>query len=945
MFQRFRRQRRRSLGRFVPALLVLEDRLVLSPPGSGWQLQWSDEFTGTSLDTSKWTVHTGSRRDAVNTADAISVGGGHLTITTYTSGGTNYTGFLGTKEHFQATYGYWEARINFQDSPGEWSAFWDQSPTMGNPLGNPAVAGTEIDTVEHRVTDGSRDISNQAQSTIHWDGYGANHQSVTSGLRNNPGGTSLQGNFHLYALQWSPSAYQFYIDGIQIWSTSRAVSQRSEYIFLTSEVQNHSWAGNIPSGGYGSLTTSHTKMMVSYVRVYEQLPSAWASIDIGNPGILGSASFLPGTGTWTVAGSGADIWGTSDQFHLAAETWVGDGRVVAQVNSIIQNTNAWAKAEVMVRASADPDAPFADVLATPSQGVSFQWRSTAGEMANSVTVPGVTAPVWVQLLRSGDAFSGSYSTDGVTWTQIGDTQTVPMNPTALAGLAVTSHNINATTSAAFSHVSVLPGSWTDADIGVPGLPGSSVFDPASGAWTIAGSGADIWGTSDQFHFASQGFTGDGSLTAQVTSVQNTNPWAKAGVMFRDSSDASAAFADVVVTPGNGVAFQWRTTAGGPPTNVNVTGLSAPLWVQLARSGNDFSAYYSTDGVQWTQLGATQTIAMNSTTLAGLAVTAHNNGTLSTATFTHVSLLPAGWGDTDIGGPGQPGFANYDTASNTWTVAGGGADIWGTADQFHFASQYVTGDASLTGQVTGVQNTNAWAKAGVMFRDGTDPGAPVADVLATPGQGVSFQWRSAAGAAANSVTVPGVTTPVWVQLVRAGDDFSGFYSTDGITWTQIGTTQTIVMNPTALAGLAVTAHNNAALNIATFTDVLLVPGGGGAPGIGVYGRGGSADDHTASDTWTGAAIGKTSDQTRVASEDFTGNGRLAGQVPEVQSMNEATDEYWRLFPVLADANREQVALATLAGSGAQLTTETERASRTIKTWLQLIRQTWEQELQE
>src|SRR6516225_11909925 len=94
-------------ARYRPRLMPLEDRLVLSPPGSGWQLLWSDEFNGTSLDTSKWTVATGTRRDAVNTASAISEGGGYLTITTYTSGGTNYTGFIGTYNSFYSAYGYW----------------------------------------------------------------------------------------------------------------------------------------------------------------------------------------------------------------------------------------------------------------------------------------------------------------------------------------------------------------------------------------------------------------------------------------------------------------------------------------------------------------------------------------------------------------------------------------------------------------------------------------------------------------------------------------------------------------------------------------------------------------------------------------------------------------------------------------------------------------------
>ena len=86
----------------------------------------------------------------------------------------------------------------------------------------------------------------------------------------------------------------------------------------------------------------------------------------------------------------------------------------------------------------------------------------------------------------------------------------------------------------------VPFGWSDADIGGPGRPGYAAFNPDTGTWTVAGGGVDIWNTSDQFHFVSQSSTGDGNLTAHVASVQNTDPWAKAGLMFRDSADPGAA---------------------------------------------------------------------------------------------------------------------------------------------------------------------------------------------------------------------------------------------------------------------------------------------------------------------------------------------------------------------------------------------------------------------
>lgn len=184
----------------------------------------------------------------------------------------------------------------------------------------------------------------------------------------------------------------------------------------------------------------------------------------------------------------------------------------------------------------------------------------------------------------------------------------------------------------------LPTGWSDSDIGGPGQAGSASYN--NGLWTVSGGGADIWGSSDQFNFASAAFAGDGALVALINSQQNTDPWAKAGVMFRNDSSPGAMHAAVFATPGNGVSFQWRFSTGGPCTNQVAPGISVPVWVKLVRSGNTFSAYYSADSATWIQVGSDQTVGLNSPALAGLAVTAHNNASLSTATFTHVSVGPA-----------------------------------------------------------------------------------------------------------------------------------------------------------------------------------------------------------------------------------------------------------------------------------------------------------------
>src|SRR5262249_4166234 len=160
--------------------------------------------------------------------------------------------------------------------------------------------------------------------------------------------------------------------------------------------------------------------------------------------------------------------------------------------------------------------------------------------------------------------------------------------------------------ATFTNVTIAP-TLTDADIGSPSPAGSGSFNASTGTFTVVGGGADIFGTSDQFNFDSMSYTGDGVAIAKVASITNTNAWAKAGVMFRDSSAANAPEVAVVVTPSQGVSFQWRATTGGTTTQTQVTGITAPEWVKLARFGNAFTAYYSSDGNTWTQIGTAQTI--------------------------------------------------------------------------------------------------------------------------------------------------------------------------------------------------------------------------------------------------------------------------------------------------------------------------------------------------
>jgi hypothetical protein len=205
--------------------------------------------------------------------------------------------------------------------------------------------------------------------------------------------------------------------------------------------------------------------------------------------------------------------------------------------------------------------------------------------------------------------------------------------------------------------------WTRKGVGVlslwfrgyPAYLGSFVEAPA-GTYTMTASGEDIYGASDELHFAYKELSGAGAIIAKVESVENTDPWAKAGVMIRDTLEPDSKNASVLVTPENGVRFQYRNIAGGITNRYFAEGITAPQWVRLERTaGGLVRAYYSADGTAWTMMNMT-VVSMNMPVYIGLAVTSHNVDAMCEAKFSNVSfpntdVVPQ-WTDQGIGMPIQ-----------------------------------------------------------------------------------------------------------------------------------------------------------------------------------------------------------------------------------------------------------------------------------------------------
>ena len=186
----------------------------------------------------------------------------------------------------------------------------------------------------------------------------------------------------------------------------------------------------------------------------------------------------------------------------------------------------------------------------------------------------------------------------------------------------------------FTVPGAVPGPWVSQDIGAVTLQGGASYN--NDIFTLVGSGGDIGGTVDAFHYVYQSANGDYSIEAQVDTEETANPSAKTGVMIRNSLDPADAEASVLFTPGNDLVFQSRSTYMGATVFTAVTNLPTPCWVQLVRQGNTFAASYSSNGQNWTNLGAPVTISMNTNAFAGLAVTSHTNNALCSAMIGNVT---------------------------------------------------------------------------------------------------------------------------------------------------------------------------------------------------------------------------------------------------------------------------------------------------------------------
>ena len=374
----------------------------------------------------------------------------------------------------------------------------------------------------------------------------------------------------------------------------------------------------------------------------------WAHADVGAVGAAGSASsngFVRDGEAFTVSASGTDIWGTADEFHYVWKRVNGDFQIETRVDSL-QAVNAWTKAGIMMRVNAtDPASPQASIFVTPGNGTSFQRRLTQGAASSSTAGPALVAPAWLRMVRVGNAirvYVQKQPTD--PWTFVGEQVFTNLPSLVTVGLAFTSHADGTLATAKFSGTFLgAPSNLLFTHV-IGNATGSASTDGTT--FTVKASGSDIWGTSDNFVFLSTPIGGSNvqQITLRVRSLANTNVWAKAGVMIRETLDAGSRHADVIVSPGKGMALQVRSEPNGQSESLGQTAGSAPVWLRIRRTESttagqpaSFTAWYSTDRTIWKVISTSAAFPMAHDAMIGIAVTSHAAGVETTAVIDDVRI--------------------------------------------------------------------------------------------------------------------------------------------------------------------------------------------------------------------------------------------------------------------------------------------------------------------
>ena len=180
---------------------------------------------------------------------------------------------------------------------------------------------------------------------------------------------------------------------------------------------------------------------------------------------------------------------------------------------------------------------------------------------------------------------------------------------------------------------------SQSDVGSVTPAGTAVYDPATGVYTLTSAGTNLWATTDGFHFVWKKMSGDLSLTADIDfpiKAGDHNPHRKAILIFRQSLDADAVYADAALHGAGLTALQSRAAKGAETTGLELN-ITAPRRLRLTKRGDTISMFLSMTGEPLHPAGASSKLHLDGPFYVGIGLCSHDPKVVETATFSHVEL--------------------------------------------------------------------------------------------------------------------------------------------------------------------------------------------------------------------------------------------------------------------------------------------------------------------
>ncbi len=589
----------------------------------------------------------------------------------------------------------------------------------------------------------------------------------------------------------------------------------------------------------------------------------WNTMDSdGSP----AATFNISSGRLNLSAAGADTWTANDEYGSVYANVSGNFEATVKLISQ-ENTNSWAKAGIMLKnnmSDAGSAVGYVFMAITPDNGDAWQRDEDEDGFLSSNSNTGGTStyPRYLRLIKNSTILSGFASADGTTWSQVGsDVNILSTNSFQDVGLSVTSHDTNILSTVLFDdfkvrrYVETAPYVSYGEEV-YAGKLNVSIDRPVANKETYRNTAFTMNGTANCTRGDCQNVSVSYQYYATATptlsfvetsksdfnsstlennsmiwnnsllinnSVSDNTPWWDLDWNFRQlitvtNSDSSTTYytQKIIINSSNvGTNFNWSNASSIRFVQYNQTGDESnelDYWIKDWSSSSQNATIYVL--IKSLANGANK-IWMYYGNSAVTNESSYEGAFLVADKFTGSSLSDL-WATVDNDGTTGTSFG---VANDTLYIDGNGADTWTTSDQFAAVFQTVTGDFNATAKINYQENTNAWAKAGLMIRNdirspGSSPGYVF--MVITPGNDFAWQRDSDDDGYLDTNTGGGTTTyPAYVRVIKSGTSFSGYYSTDGQSWTLLSTATIGSASATQDVALATTSHSTGVLGNVTY----------------------------------------------------------------------------------------------------------------------------------